>query len=72
MRILGVLLIVFGIFALLFQGITFFTTERVVDAGPLAIDWQRPHTIFIHPIVGVVSLIAGVALLLVGRRPAGV
>ncbi len=72
MRILGVLLIAFGIFALLFQGVTFFTAERVVDAGPFAIDWQRPHTIFIHPIVGVVSLIAGLALLLVGRHPAEV
>ena len=35
---IGVLLIVFGIIALGFQGVTYFTTDRVVDVGPLQID----------------------------------
>ena len=34
LAIVGLLLIVLGICALVFQGFTFFTTERVVDAGP--------------------------------------
>jgi ABC-type glycerol-3-phosphate transport system permease component len=66
--IIGVLLIILGIVALSFQTFTFFTHERVVDAGPLHVDIQKPHTIVLHPIVGVVALAAGVVLLIAGRR----
>ncbi len=69
LTILGVLLICLGILALVFQGFTFFTQERVVDAGPFKVDWQKPHTIILHPVVGVVMLAAGVVLLIAGRRP---
>lgn len=68
MRILGLLLIVFGVFALAFQGVTFFTTERAVDAGPLKIDVQKPHTIVFHPVVGIAALAGGTVLVLAGRR----
>ncbi len=67
MRLLGVLLIVLGIVALAFQGFTFFTQERVVDAGPLKIDVARPHTIILHPIVGIAALAAGAVLVIAGR-----
>ena len=66
--IIGILLIAVGAIALTFQGFTFFTQERVVDAGPFKLDIQRPHTIFMNPIAGGVLLAAGVILLLVGRR----
>jgi hypothetical protein len=66
--IIGLLLIVLGVVAMTYQGFTFFTHERVVDAGPLAIDVSKPHTIVFNPILGVVSLIVGAVLLLAGRR----
>ena len=62
LAIIGVLLIVFGIVALGFQSITYFTTDRVVDAGPLRIDVQRPHTIVFHPVAGIVAVVAGLVL----------
>jgi len=65
---IGVLLILFGVFALAFQGITFFTTERAVDAGPLKIDVQRPHTIVFHPIAGLAALAGGAVMVAAGRR----
>ncbi len=65
--VIGVLLIILGVIALAFQGFTFFTTERAVDAGPLKIDVQKPHTIIFNPILGVVALIAGTVLVLSGR-----
>ena len=68
LAVFGVLLIVFGIAALAFQGFTFFTTERAVDAGPFKLDWQKPHTIILHPIVGIVSVLAGLGLVFAGRR----
>lgn len=66
--VIGVLLIVLGIVAMSYQGFTFFTHERVVDVGPLAIDVAKPHTIIFHPVLGVVALIVGAVLLLAGRR----
>jgi uncharacterized membrane protein HdeD (DUF308 family) len=66
LAIIGILLIVFGIVALGFQGVTFFTTDRVVDAGPLHVDVQRPHTIILHPIAGIAAVVAGLILVVVG------
>ena len=68
MRILGILLVVLGIVALAVPSITFFTTERAVDAGFFTIDVQKPHTIVLNPIAGIVAVIAGVAMLFAGRR----
>jgi hypothetical protein len=68
MRIFGILLVVLGIIALAVPSITFFTTERAVDAGFFKIDYQKPHTIVLNPIVGIVAVIAGVAILFAGRR----
>ena len=68
MRIFGILLVVLGILALAVPSITFFTTERAVDAGFFKIDYEKPHTIVLNPIVGIVSVIAGVAMLFAGRR----
>ena len=67
LMVIGVLLIVFGIAALMFQGITYYTTERVVDAGPFKVDVQKPHTIVLHPIVGIVSVIGGIVMVVAGR-----
>jgi hypothetical protein len=66
--VIGVLLILFGVAALAFQGLTFFTTERVVDAGPFKVDVQRPHTIIFHPVVGLAALAGGAVLVIAGSR----
>jgi hypothetical protein len=66
--IIGLLLIVFGIVALAVPSVTFFTTERVADVGFFAIDMAKPHTIFFNPIVGVISLIAGIVLTVTATR----
>jgi len=68
MRIFGILLVVLGILALLVPSITYMTTERAVDTSFLTIDYQKPHTIILNPIVGIVSVVAGIAMLFAGRR----
>jgi hypothetical protein len=68
MRVFGILLVILGILALAVPSITFFTTERAVDAGFFTIDYEKPHTIVLNPIVGIVAVIAGVAILFAGRR----
>jgi hypothetical protein len=70
MRLAGILLIVLGILALAVPSFTFFTTERAVETSFLTIDYQKPHTIVLNPIVGVISVIAGIALVFASRRNA--
>jgi hypothetical protein len=68
--IVGLILIVLGVLALAVRSVTYFTTEHVT--GPLgffAWEVERPHTIFISPIAGIVALAVGIALVLMARRP---
>ena len=68
--IIGLILVVLGIVALAVPSFTFFTTERVLDAGFFKIDVSKPHTIVFNPIVGGIALVAGIILVVVGRRSA--
>ena len=70
MRAIGIVLIVLGVLALAVPSFTFFTSERAVDTSFLTIDYKKPHTIVLNPIVGVVSVVAGIALVFAGRRNA--
>jgi hypothetical protein len=68
LTVVGVILIVIGIVALAYQGITYTTSEKVVDLGPLKVETQREKTIPVPPIAGAAALVAGIILVLVGRR----
>ena len=70
MRIVAIVLIVLGALALGYQGFTYVSREKVVDAGPIQISADRERTVWIPPIVGGVAVVAGLALLLTaGKRP---
>jgi uncharacterized membrane protein HdeD (DUF308 family) len=66
--IVGVLLIVLGVVALAYQGITYTTKDKVVDLGPLKVEAKREKTIPLPPVLGVVALVGGVVLLIVSAR----
>jgi uncharacterized membrane protein HdeD (DUF308 family) len=66
--VVGVILIVLGVVALAVPSFTFFTKDRVADAGFFTIDVSRPHTIVFNPIVGGLALAAGIVLVVVGLR----
>jgi len=66
--ILGVLLIVFGLVALAYQGFTYTRREKVIDLGPIQATAERERTVPLPPVVGIVAVAAGVALVVVGAR----
>jgi hypothetical protein len=66
--IVGALLLVFGLVALAYQGLTYTTKETVLDIGPLKATADREHRIPLPPIVGGAAVAAGVVLLIVGSR----
>jgi uncharacterized membrane protein YidH (DUF202 family) len=68
--LLGVVLIVIGVLALAYQGITYTTREKIIDLGPLQASVEKKKTIPLPPILGAVALAAGVILLVVGNKRA--
>jgi uncharacterized membrane protein HdeD (DUF308 family) len=69
--IAGVLLLVLGLAALVYQGITYTTRETVIDIGPVHATADREKTLPVPPVVGILAVLGGVALLVASaRRPA--
>jgi hypothetical protein len=64
--LIGIVLIVIGIAAVVHQGITYTTREKVVDIGPVQLFAEKTKTL--SPIVGGIALISGIVLLVVGRK----
>ena len=64
----GLLLIVFGVVALVYQGITYTTRETVIDIGPLHATADRQKTLPLPPVLGIAAVAGGVALLIAGVR----
>jgi hypothetical protein len=66
--IIGVLLIVLGVVAFAYQGITYTTKEKVVDLGPLKVEAKRERTIPLPPVLGALALAGGIVLVIAGSR----
>jgi uncharacterized membrane protein YidH (DUF202 family) len=66
--LMGIILIVIGIVALAYQGITYTTREKVVDLGPIQMTAEKTKTLPLPPIVGAVALVGGIVLLVMGNK----
>lgn len=66
--VLGIALIVLGVLALAYQGITYTTREKVIDLGPLKASVDKEKTVPLPPILGALALASGVVLVIVGVR----
>ena len=64
----GIILIVIGIIAFAYQGITYTTREKVVDIGPIHMTADKTKTLPLPPIVGGIALVGGIVLLVMGNR----
>lgn len=68
MKLIGILLIAFGIFALVAGGIGYTDRDTIVDIGPIKAQVEERKTFPLSPIVGVASIGAGIALVVAGAR----
>ena len=66
--IIAIILIVLGIAAFVYQGITYTTREKVVDVGPIQMTTEKTKTLPLSPILGGIALVGGIVLLVVGSR----
>ena len=68
LAVVGVVLIVLGVLALAYQGITYTSKEKVVDVGPLKVEAEREKTIPLPPVLGGAAIVAGIVLVFASRR----
>jgi hypothetical protein len=68
--LLGFALVIFGVLALGYQGITYTTHRKVLDVGPIQATKTEHNTIPLPPIVGGLALLGGVVLIVAGRKEA--
>lgn len=66
--IVGILLIVLGIIGFAAGGVSFTHTKKDVNMGPLQISHKQTKTVPISPILSTVSLVGGIALVVIGAR----
>lgn len=65
---LGVILIVLGALALIYQGISYTTREEVVAIGDLEIQAESEERIPLPPVVGALAVAGGIVLIVASRR----
>ena len=68
--ILGIALIMLGVVAFTYQGITYTTHEKVIDLGSLQGTVDKKETIPLTPLVGGLALVGGIILLIGGVKRA--
>jgi len=67
LALVGFVLIAAGLAALAYQGITYTTRETVIDIGPIHATADRERTVPLPPVLGIVAVAGGVALVVAGR-----
>lgn len=68
MKMLGLVLIGLGVVALIYGGITYNKQHTVLDVGGIKASVTEKKTLPISPILGVVALVAGAAMVAAGSR----
>ena len=67
---LGVLLIVLGIAGLFLSRVSWTETKPVAKLGPLEVNAQEDHTVWIPTAAGAIAVLAGIGLVFAGKRAA--
>lgn len=68
MKLLGILLIIAGVLALVYQGVTYTERDTVADIGPVEIVEEDTETVPLPPILGALALAGGIVLVIAGRN----
>ena len=68
MKTIGIILIVVGLVMLIIRGVNYTQKEKVVDLGRIEINKEEKKTVTWPLYAGGVAVVAGIALVLVGRK----
>jgi uncharacterized membrane protein len=68
MKVLGFMLVILGILALVYGGISYSRQRTILDVGPFKATATEQKNIPLSPIAGGIALLGGIVLLVVPRR----
>ena len=66
--LMGIVLIILGVIALTYHGITYTTREKVLRIGPLEATQEVKKIIPLPPLLGGVALAGGIVLVIIGAK----
>ena len=66
--IIAILLIIFGVAVLAYQGFSYTTKEKAIDLGPIQVTAEKQHYVSFPPIIGGIALIGGALLLFSSKK----
>jgi len=66
--IVGIILVVIGLFALAYQSFSYTTQKKVIDIGPIQATKEEHHSVPLPPILGALALLSGVVVVVSDRR----
>ena len=66
--IAGAVLIVLGFLVLTYQGLSYTKHETVAQIGNVTITSENRERVYLPPIAGGLSIVAGIALVVIGRK----
>jgi len=67
-KTLGIALMAIGVIMMIYTGFNYVTSKKVVDLGSLEIRTEKNHPVQWSPILGVVLLVGGIAVLITPRQ----
>ena len=68
MKIAAIVLIVVGVIALAYGGISYTREKKVVDLGPIEATTKTRETVPLPPVLGAAAIVGGVLLLIVSGK----
>jgi uncharacterized membrane protein YidH (DUF202 family) len=68
MKTFGIALVVLGVLALVYGGISYNKNRTVLEVGSMSVTATEQQHIPVPAFVGVAALIGGVAILVIGKR----
>ena len=68
MKIFGLLLVTFGLVALIYGGVSYNRQRTVLDVGPFHATASEQKNVPLSPIVGGIALLGGLVLMVVPRK----
>lgn len=68
MKTIGIVLVILGILALAYGGVSYNKSRTVLQMGSMSVTATENRTVAVPAVAGVIVLIGGVALLVAGNR----
>jgi hypothetical protein len=68
MKLAGIILIIIGVVALVYQGFSYTAPHKDAQIGSLVIQHDETHTVWVPPVIGGVCIVGGVVALALGAK----